>query len=418
MVDRDKKRLDVLYEVSEKIINTLDLRTVLNRIVKLAVETLQADTGSLMLLDEKKQRLNIKASLGLKKEIAQRASVKVGERIAGWVAQHQKPLLLLDGLKGYPDFSHLSGKTNIDSAISIPVRLKEQLIGVLNINRMKHSQRPIFSNKDMELVMTLANQTAVAIHNARLHHELKEQNRRLKHATQAKTRLISHITHELRSPLTAIKGYTANMLDGLQGNLTPSQTERLQKIEKLCHQQNNLVNQLLEISRIASGHLEMRREKVDLRQVVNNALLNLGTIPEDKHLNITVKLPENLPLVWGNSDKLERLFINLLSNAVKYTPAKGKISITGAIQDKNLQTSVSDTGIGISSKDLNRIFDEFYRVENDINSKLLGTGLGLTLVKHIIEAHGGKILARSTPGKGTTFSFNLPIDPRLQKKAE
>jgi two-component system phosphate regulon sensor histidine kinase PhoR len=154
--------------------------------------------------------------------------------------------------------------------------------------------------------------------------------------------------------------------------------------------------------------------------VVNNALLNLGTIPEDKHLNITVKLPENLPLVWGNSDKLERVFINLLSNAVKYTPAKGKISITGAIQDKNLQISVSDTGIGISSKDLNRIFDEFYRVENDINSKLLGTGLGLTLVKHVIEAHKGKILARSTPGKNTTFTFNLPIDPRLmkQKKAE
>ena len=410
---REKKRLNALFEISEKIISSLDLKIVLNRIMNLAMETLDANTGSLMLLSEKNGRLQIKASVGLKPEVTKSTSIKVGERIAGWVAQHHKPLLLLDGLKQHPDFSHLGGKKHIKSALSVPLKINKKLIGVLNINQSYDSIHPAYTDDDLELLTTLANQATIAIHNARLHFQIKEQNLKLKRNSQLKTEFISNISHELRSPLSAIRGHTANILDGLMGGLTREQQTSLQKIEHLCHRQNNLENQLLDISRIASGGIKTKRTSLILGTIINNALPVAKPLADKKKIIIDFNLPKKIPPIWGNQEQLERVFINLLDNAVKYTPESGNINIRVRRQKNYLLNLVTDTGIGIPKTSLKKIFNEFYRVDTDLNCQVSGTGLGLALVKHIIEAHHGKIWVKSRESKGTTFFFTLPLDPRI-----
>lgn len=412
-VDRVKKRLDVVFEVSQKITATLRLKEVLDRIIKLAIETVEADSGSLMLLDEKTNRLKIKSAVGLSKKLMKSVSLEVGERIAGWVARHKKPLLLLDGLTQYPEFSHLKSRRNIASSISLPLRMGHQLLGILNINRTVKSRRPPFTNGTLELLQTLANQATIAINNARLHEQVRQQNLKLQRINRTKTELMTHVTHELRTPLTAIRGHTSNILAGMLGKLTPAQQERLQKIEKLCSRQSGLVNQLLDISQFASGSLMLKRESVSLKSLLEETRLSLGPLPEEKHLTIEDKLPDNLPTLWAESKRLERVFTNLLSNAVKYTPAEGKITISAHRKSNYIQVDISDTGIGIPKNSLPYIFDEFYQADTKINCEVPGNGLGLALVKYIIEAHKGKIWVKSTPDKGSTFSFRLPIDPRL-----
>lgn len=415
-VGTEKKRLDIILGISEKIVSSLNLQEVLNQIMKLAVESFGGDSGSIMLLNEKTNRLHIKVAIGIKKEVIRTTSLKIGERIAGWVAKHNKPLLLLNGLEQYPEFAHFKNGHNIDSSVSIPLRDKRQLIGVLNINRLAGSGKLLFNQEDLDLVQMLANQAAIAINNARLHEQLKQQNFKLVHASRLKTELLSHITHELRTPLTAIKGHTSNILSGILGGLTAAQRERLEKIEKLSNKQAFMVNQLLEISQMASGKYKLKRELIALNQILDNVLDTIGPAAEEKKLTIENHFDSNLPQILGMPERLERVFLNLLSNAIKYTLEDGTIKITSLHKQDVLEITISDTGIGIPKTDLLKIFDEFYQVDNEINKKLPGTGLGLALVKHIIEAHKGKIWVKSTPGKGTTFTFTLPIDPRVAKR--
>ena len=296
---RGKRELRAILEISEKIITTLDLKTISDHILKLAIEILEADSGSLMLLDEKTKCLRIKASVGPDKKIVKKTTLKLGERIAGWVAQQSKPTLLLDGLKKYPHFAHLIGDPQIKSSISVPLQIGDKLMGVLNINRLIDSSLPDFTPHHLGLLMILANQAASAINNACLHQEIKTQNTKLARANRIKTNLIATITHELRTPLTAIRGHISNLMEGVLGPVSQTQQEKLQRIETLCYRQSMLINQLLELSRLTTSRLNIKRKPITLEGIVVNVVANLMNLANEKSIKLEAKLPSVLPQVWG-----------------------------------------------------------------------------------------------------------------------
>lgn len=278
---------------------------------------------------------------------------------------------------------------------------------------------------DEELIKILATQLGQALENARLFEktwnaqqelekkvaertqELTTALEEVKKISRRKTDFVSSVSHELRTPLTSIKGYAAILLTGKLGAIPPEAKERLDKINRHSDELGNIVNELLDISRIESGKVSMNLEPYDLKSVVDKVEDLLSGQLKEKLINLEIKINPGEFKVLIDSTQINRVFINLVGNAMKFTPAQGKISISANKKDGLVQVDVSDTGCGIPADSLETIFEEFFRVENSINQEVKGTGLGLALVKRIIEAHQGKIWAESRVGSGSTFSFTL-----------
>ncbi|MFA5287070.1 MAG: ATP-binding protein [Candidatus Omnitrophota bacterium] len=278
---------------------------------------------------------------------------------------------------------------------------------------------------DEELITILANEIGQALENARLfektwhtqqqlEQKVEERTRELTNALNAvktidkrKSDFVSSVSHELRTPLTSIKGYAAILLTGKLGTLPPQAKERLEKINRHSDELGHIVNNLLDISRIESGKMVMNLGKHSLKEIIGKTddLLS-GQLKENK-ITFSINIDPDIS-VLVDPEQIGRVLINLIGNAMKFTPAGGKININARrLNDGTAQVDISDTGCGIATEDLEAIFEEFYRVENTINQKVRGTGLGLALVKRIIKAHQGKIWVKSAVGSGSTFSFTI-----------
>ena len=313
------------------------------------------------------------------------------------------------------------------SFIIAPVLPKEGEKGILVMG----TQNPdtVINEGDEELITILANQLGAALENARLfektwlaHQELEkkvgERTRELtlaleevKLASKRKSDFVSSVSHELRTPLTSIKGYAAILLSQSLGEIPGPVRQRLEKINIHSDELAKFVNDLLDISRIESGRVSMKREPGDLKHIVEEALDILSVLAKEKQIALSSDIPERLTTILVDSSQIKRVFINLINNAIKFTPPQGKISVTCRKLDSQVEVDITDTGCGIPEEAAEKIFEEFYRVDNPINQEVKGTGLGLALVKNIIEAHKGKIWVKSKVGSGSTFSFTLPLSP-------
>ncbi|MEI6438004.1 MAG: GAF domain-containing sensor histidine kinase [Candidatus Omnitrophota bacterium] len=282
---------------------------------------------------------------------------------------------------------------------------------------------------DEELIGILASQLAQTIENTHLFEQVyrssqmletkvSERTKELSHAlkdleeiSKKKTEFISAVSHELRTPLTSIKGYASLLITGKIGAIPDSVKERLMKINTHSDNLVKLINDLLDIARIESGRVEMKTAPQPIKPMLNNINDLLTPQLSAKTLTLHVQVQADAPDIEFDASQIERVFINLISNAIKFTPPHGTITINVIPQwdKKNLLCEVADTGIGIRKDDVARVFDEFYRVDNEINMNVKGTGLGLALARNIVEAHGGKIWVTSELGTGTMFHFTLPF---------
>ena len=239
--------------------------------------------------------------------------------------------------------------------------------------------------------------------------ELSDALNEINVISKRKTDFVSAVSHELRTPLTSIKGYASILLSEKLGVIPEPVKERLGKINKHSDELTRLVNDLLDIARIESGRFEMKSELFDIRHAVETTIDLLSPQLKEKSITATMNLPQNLSLALADKTQISRVFINLMGNAIKFVPEKaGLISVSAFESTDTIQITISDNGIGMSPTDTEHIFDEFYRVDNDINQKVKGTGLGLTLVKNIIRAHKGRIWVASRLNQGSAFSFTLP----------
>jgi signal transduction histidine kinase len=298
--------------------------------------------------------------------------------------------------------------------------------GCLILGRMGGSVAT--SKADEELVAILTNQLVIAVENSALYEktwaaqrelerkvqertrELAEANAELLRLNKAKSDFVSAVSHELRTPLSAIKGYAALLSSGQFGPLAKAQSERIAKVEKHADLLTLLINNLLDIARIESGRVTMEQWTIPAQELFATVQEAVHPQLEAKHLRYAVDL-DGVKEVVGDPQHLQRVFVNLLSNAVKYTPDSGSIRVGLTRDGASIVAAVSDTGCGIAPEDLSKLFQEFYRANDPVNQQVRGTGLGLALVKRIVEAHRGRIWVTSEKGQGSTFYVSLPSPP-------
>lgn len=233
----------------------------------------------------------------------------------------------------------------------------------------------------------------------------------IKHLERVRKDFVANVSHELKTPLTAIKGYIEALLDGAKDDPKRS-VEFLQILMRHTDQLNNIIADLLTLSQIESGQYRWKREPITISVLIESVTGMLRPLAEKKHQNLSSTVPLGLPSVPGDPDKLTQALMNLVENAIKYTPEKGMITVEAKAGEKEIEITVTDTGLGISRKDLQPIFERFYRVDRARSRELGGTGLGLSIVKHIIESHGGTVEVQSQAGKGSRFTIHLPITPQ------
>jgi signal transduction histidine kinase len=241
--------------------------------------------------------------------------------------------------------------------------------------------------------------------------DLQKANQELKRLDQVKTNFFSVINHEMRTPLTAIVGYTELLL--ARGRLPAGQEHMVQTIKNNSQRLLDLVNNILDISRLEEGKLVVVPEAMQLPPVVNQALAAVQPLADSKHLSIGLDISPALPDVWADPERIHQILVNLLNNAIKYTPDTGAIRITAHqnAQPNRVEVSISDNGIGIPAEHLPHIFERFSRIERPEIQHTIGTGLGLSIVKGLVDAHAGQIEVHSEEGRGTRFTFTLPIAP-------
>ena len=317
-----------------------------------------------------------------------------------------------------------------DHFIFSPILTQTGSIGFVFVGNRYNA--PLITQGDEELITILAGQIGQSLENAQLFEkvfrssqelELKvvDRTKQLANALQKvntiskkKSEFISAVSHELRTPLTSIKGYAAILIAGKIGELPSAVKERLIKINSHSDNLVGLINDLLDIARIESGRQEMKFAVYKIKNIVDNVADLLAPQINAKGIKLQFRLPEQIAGIYIDASHAERVLINLLSNAIKFTPPQGTITVAVApsLDGGYAVFSVSDTGIGIPASDVQKLFSEFFRVDNEINQNVKGTGLGLVLAKNIVQAHRGKMWVQSQVGVGTTFYFTLPASQK------
>jgi signal transduction histidine kinase len=265
-----------------------------------------------------------------------------------------------------------------------------------------------FSTEVVSLLQTFATQSALAIENARLFREIEEKGRQIEAANRHKSEFLANMSHELRTPLNAIIGFSEVLGEKYFGELNEKQTEYVDDILSSGRHLLSLINEILDLSKVEAGRMELELAKFDLPLALENARTFVRERAVKHGINLDVTVDERLGDFVGDERKIKQILLNLLSNAVKFTPEGGRIGIRARQADGAVEISVSDTGIGIAPKDQDTIFEEFRQVGRDYAHKTEGTGLGLTLAKKFVELHGDKIWVESEVGKGSKFTFTLP----------
>jgi signal transduction histidine kinase len=412
---RSVEELKALGEVGRAVSSTLDLQTVLSTIVAHAVQLSATNGGIVYEYDEPTQEFHLRASYRMEPELVQAyqaTPLRLGQGATGRAAATSEPMEITDLLQEQelpirgirPMLSWLGYR----SLLAVPLLLEKRIMGALTVFRREVGS---FSPEVVNLLRTFAAQSALAIQNARLFREIEEKSREIEAANRHKSEFLANMSHELRTPLNAIIGFSEVLQERMFGELNEKQAEYTDDILSSGRHLLSLINEILDLSKVEAGRMELELATFDLPLAIDNARTFVRERAVKHGINLDVTVDERLGDFVGDERKIKQILLNLLSNAVKFTPEGGRIGISARQSDGAVEISVSDTGIGIASEDQAKIFEEFRQVGGDYAHKKEGTGLGLTLAKKFVELHGGRIWVESEVGKGSTFTFTLPINP-------
>ncbi|MEW6718609.1 MAG: GAF domain-containing sensor histidine kinase [Chloroflexota bacterium] len=384
---RYKRLLEILCDLA----SILDLNSLLNQIVSAAAELSLAEAASILLYDEPNRQLYFQAATNLS-EPMRAINVPLENSIAGWIITNQKPMIVNDVSRCPFHFKGIAKATDVltQSLLGVPLITQHKVIGVLEAINKQHG---LFVEEDQDLLMALAAQAAISIENARLFQQ---------------SDLIAELVHELRTPLASMTIATQFLQ---RPNISVEQhQEMIASIQRETVRLNEMTTAFLDLARLESGRTQFQLESFDLNKLLEECTDLVKQQAKEQELTIQTEIPTDMFPVRGDRPKLKQAFLNLLNNAIKYNRPNGSITIEVITTPTSVRIMFQDTGWGIPEKDLPHIFEKFYRGGN-IQDKVSGTGLGLTITKRIIDYHGGHIEVRSQHGVGTNFIVRLPLSP-------
>jgi GAF domain-containing protein/anti-sigma regulatory factor (Ser/Thr protein kinase) len=404
--------LRALGDVSQAVSSTLDLEKVLETIVARAVQLSGTDCGVIYEYDESAQEFNLRASHRMEEEVVEglrAARVRLGEGATGRAAITRTPMQIPDilgqqeltGTRARPLITRLGYR----SLLSVPLLREQQILGGLAVWRRQAGD---FKPEVVNLLQTFATQSALAIHNARLFREIQEKGHQLELASKYKSQFLANMSHELRTPMNAVLGYTRMLLMNVYGELPEKVRDVHQRIDKSGRHLLGLINDVLDFSKIEAGQLTLANNLYSLKEVVQAVVASMQPLATEKNLPLNVAVPADLPPISGDERRISQVLMNLVGNAIKFTDS-GEVRVEVTMADGSFLVSVLDTGPGIAERDQQNIFEEFRQAQSSTTQKKGGTGLGLAIAKRIVELHGGKIWVESEVGKGSKFTFTLPV---------
>ena len=332
------------------------------------------------------------------------------EGILGRAATLGEPVQIPD-ISGGDDDSpvrNLVAASGYRALLAIPFLREEHFLGGLVVNRKVPGA---FPPEVVHVLTTFATQCALAIQNARLFGEVEDKTRELEVATRHKSEFLANMSHELRTPLNAVIGFSEVLLERMFGDLNDKQEEYLNDILGSGRHLLALINDILDLSKIEAGRMELDMAAFDLPGTIEEALTLVRERAARRAIALGAAIDERLGAMRGDQRKIKQVLLNLLSNAVKFTPEGGRVDVQAERVDGHVEIAVSDTGIGIAPEDQEAVFEEFRQVGSDVARKREGTGLGLALARRFVELHGGRIWVKSAPGEGSTFTLSLPVLP-------
>src|SRR5438034_953945 len=435
-ITKQVSQLTALNKTGAAISSTLDLDKLLTTVLHLLVENMGFARMALVFYDSERCRVYGTRIAGVPEATANAAhnlefTVGNDDSIEAEILIRGRPVYVPDikmvASRMYPPFLELCMQVGVTSYVCAPMKSKDRILGFVAADRGKLP----CSAEDLEVLMTIAHDMAVAIDNARAYQQLEQltatldkrvqertqelqtANEKLRELDRLKSSFVSMVSHELRTPMTSIKGYVDNLLDGVAGPLNEKPAYYLKRVKHNVERLTRMINDLLDLSRIEAGAVQLQPGTLSIPELLNDVVEGFQTIATEKSVSVKAHSTPGLPLIQGDRDKLFQVLNNLIQNAIKFTPRGGTILVEARAGPQGfVQICVSDTGCGIAPEELPRVFERFDRGES-VAMENRGAGLGLAITKNLVELHKGRIWVESTPGEGSRFLFTLPISHPL-----
>jgi len=406
---RSVRELKALEEIGRTVASSLDLTAVLATIVDRAVELAQADAGAIFAYDKSLRVFRLKEAHGLDRAFVEEArtlSIPLAESMLGKAALERKPIAIPEledaDLHRIGELVRAAG---FHSVLLLPLVGPEEILGALVVQRRTAGD---FPPNTISLMQTFADQSVIAMHNAELFREVEERGRQLQIANEHKSQFFANMSHELRTPLNAVLGYAELLVDGLYGETPPKAGEVLERVQANGRHLLDLINDVLDISKIEAGQLTLTMSDYSMRSIVESVVASTESLAKAKGLALTTEIADDLPIGRGDERRLTQVFLNIVGNAIKFTE-RGSVDIRARAVNGAFDIAVRDTGPGIAPDDQSRIFDEFQQVDASNTRQKGGTGLGLAIARRFTEMHGGTISLSSELGVGSEFRVILPV---------
>jgi signal transduction histidine kinase/ActR/RegA family two-component response regulator len=442
-LQRRVDQLTTLHETGLVFVSTLDREALIERVLQSITQKLNYDRAMITFFDHDRRVAHDFRLRGVSDDIAAFARsleipVSDPNSVDGTVLLKGEPVLVgeihevWDRL--HPLYQQLKEMVHAKSFVAVPLKVKDVVLGALTVDRTREHR---LTHDDLDLIGTVASQVAIALDNTNAYRRIEEliagleakvrertadlerANERLRELDRLKSEFLAHVSHELRTPLTSIKGYAENMLEGLAGRVTEKQEHYLTRIRINGMRLARMISDLLDRSRIESGKIELALAEVALPALAAEVVEQLRVLAVTKGQLLQLECSEPDVTVWADADRLSQILTNLVDNAIKYTPDGGTVTVCITREASHTaKLLVKDTGEGISPDALPKLFDRFFRISRPRTSHVTGLGLGLSIVKDLVELHGGTIAVRSEEGKGTEFTVTLPIRCAVEPKVD